>query len=218
MVAAALAVSTLPAAAHADEILTFAWVPADFAGSSVPGTVTPSGSIVVDLTTPAGTLTGAPGVGAATGFSQSYSGTAAQQTTAWKEALVGFMYTDSAGMLFNLSSITSITPPTPLAWSDTNDVTPQFGASAGNYLLPSFILANTTQTLSVNVGASTPTVVGLSANSVSSTGVSDRGYWELQSVQNASPVPLPAGLGLLMSGFGLLGGLLRRRQGAVAAV
>lgn len=172
----------------------------------------------MDLTTPAGTLTDTPGVGAATGFSQSYVGTTAEQTTAWEAALIGFSYQDSAGMLFDLSNITSITPPTPLAWSDTNDVIPQFGASTGNYLLPSFILANTAQTLSINVGASTPIVVGLSANSVSGAGVFDQGYWELQSVQNASPVPLPAGLGLLMSGLGLMGGWLRRRPATDAIV
>lgn len=108
MVAAVLALGTLPVAAHADEILTFDWVSANYAGSSSPGTVTPSGSIVVDLTTPVGTLTGTPGVGAATGFTESYS-----SATDWKNALIGFSYTDSAGTTFNLSDVTSITPPNP---------------------------------------------------------------------------------------------------------
>jgi hypothetical protein len=84
---------------------------------------------------------------------------------------------------------------------------PQFSTSAGNYLVPSFNLANPGETLSFNTGASTLMAVGESANSVSSTSVRDVGYWELNSV---TPVHLPSTLPLLLGGVGLVGALLWR--------
>lgn len=45
--------------------------------------------------------------------------------------------------------------------------------------------------------------------------MSDRGYRELPNVQNVRPVPLPADLGPLLSGLGLLSGLLHRGSGII---
>ena len=192
-----LALGVLPVAAHASEFdVTFSWVPY----SSIPGSVTPSGFITLDLN-----LASAPAVGGAAFTTSTYASAAD-----WYAAIANFSYTDSAGQTFTKADFTSYTPPTTLVWSDTNDITAPFVPSAtGNFLLPSFILSNTVESLSFNTGASTATVVNLSTNSVGSPTAYDSGYWELSSV---APVPLPAGLPLLLSGLGLLG--LGRRRAA----
>ncbi len=211
-VVAAFGIGVMPLTAQASEIqATFDWVNGDYAGSYTPATVVPSGSITLDLN-----LASVPAVGGASFTTSTYSSDAA-----WEAAIAAFSFTASNGQTYTLQNITSITAPDQmtsqpgaLVWNDSNDVTPQFSSSMGNYLVPSFILANSTETLSFNTGASTLTTVGLSTNSVASTSVYDVGYWELASATPLAPVPLPAGLPLLLGGLCLVGWCARPRQRA----
>jgi hypothetical protein len=148
-------------------------------------------------------LSSVPTVGGAAFSSDTYGSAAA-----WEAALVALSFTDSANETYTLGDISSVTAPSPMVWSDTGVLTPQYGP-AGNYLVPSFILANPAETLSFNTGATDPPSVGLSTNSVSAPNAYDVGYWELASA-TPTPVPLPGTLPLLLGGVGLVGALAWR--------
>jgi hypothetical protein len=209
---ATVAVASAPLAAHAGEIVTFDWVPFTSSGTET----TPSGSITLDLTSPSAT----PSVGGSS-FSQSYGSSAT-----WAAALTGFSFTASDGHTIGLANVGSIVPGTGFGntWAASADVAAPFVPSAtGNFLIDDFTLSGSesgmTFMLQFGVGNSpgTTTEPGLANNSLTPSDGSantDFGYWELAKV---TPVPLPAGLPLLVGGLGLFSTVLRRKRSLTPA-
>jgi hypothetical protein len=148
-----------------------------------------SGTLVIDLTgtVTAGTFTdGAASLG----------------------SIKSLNYTFSSGTAVTLANVTSSTFSGD--W-ETSDATAT-GGSGEPDLITGFSLHGTTPTqLSLVAARGLPTNVG--AVSFQYNGVNDSGVWQLESL---TPVPLPAGLPLLLSGLGLLGMNVRRRIASAA--
>jgi hypothetical protein len=190
LVQAAL-LALLPVAANADSIATFDWVAVSNGG---PGTG--SGDLIITL----------PGTIPGPGFDVAFANAAAA-----KSAVTGFSYKFSNGDRLTFADLTAGTLQlNPLHWQTTNPITPA-GAPAGIYLGTNFNLS----------GFVTPPGGVLSPWQVASSGgmvtlgagdaqlrITDTGYWKLDSL---APVPLPAGLWLLVSGVAGFFGLARRK-------
>lgn len=221
---AVAALAVLPVAAHASELaVTFDWVPVQNGGTaqSASGTLTltlPSFTAATDPYAPGGTY---------------YLSPAYSSNSSAEAALTGLTFNFSNGT--DVSSLTNATfsfasfsdPLTPSGaqrvWgTDDGLLTPQVSAGQaaapeGNYLITGFQLTGQTSS-----GATIYFDVANSSGSVYSPGpqesyagitggISDEGFWRLESV---SPVPLPAGLPLLVGGLGMIGWMLRRRRSA----
>jgi len=192
--AGAALLALLPVAANADTIATFDWV-----AFQNGGTGHGSGDLILTLP---GTMTGP-------GFNVAFANVATA-----KSAVTGFSYTFSNGDSLGMGDLTAGTlQMNPVHWQTTNTITPA-GAPTGIYLGTTFQLS----------GFVTPPGGVLSPWSVASSGgmvtlgagdaqlrITDTGYWKLDSL---TPVPLPAGLWLLVSGAAGLLGWVRRKATA----
>jgi hypothetical protein len=153
------------------------------------GTDPESGTLVIDL----------PGTVTASTFTDG---------TASLASIKSLSYTFSSGTAVTLSNVKSSTFVGQWETSTANAT----GGSGAPDLISEFLLYGTTPTqLSLVETQGLPTNV--QAASYQYNGVSDSGVWQLESL---TPVPLPAGLPLLLSGLGLLGMNLRRRPASVA--
>ncbi len=184
----------LPVAANADTLATFDWVAVSNGGSGIG-----SGDLIIDLP---GTITGPT-------FNVAFGSMAAA-----KSAVTDFKYTFSNGDSLGLADLKAGTlQMNPVHWQTTNTITPS-GAPTGVYLGTTFQLS----------GFATPPGGVLSPWSVASSGgmvtlgagdaqlrITDTGYWKLDSL---TPVPLPAGLWLLVSGAAGFLRLTRRKATA----
>ena len=124
--------------------------------------------------------------------------------TASLASIKSLSYTFSSGTTVTLANVTSSTFVGQ--WETSNA-----GATGGSGvpdLVSEFILDGTSPTqLSLTETQGLPTNV--QPASYQYNNVSDSGVWQLESL---TPVPLPAGLPLVLSGLGLLGITLRRRH------
>jgi hypothetical protein len=153
------------------------------------GTLPESGSLVIDL----------PGTVTATTFTDG---------SASLGSIKSLSYTFSSGTTVTLGNVTS----SIFAGQWETSTATATGGSGAPDLISEFLLYGTTPTqLSLVEGQGLPTNVG--AVSYQYNGVSDSGVWQLESL---TPVPLPAGLPLLLSGLGLLAMNFRRRIASAA--
>jgi hypothetical protein len=148
-----------------------------------------SGTLVIDL----------PGTVTATTFDDG---------TASLGSIKSLTYTFSSGTTVTLGNVTSSIFSGQWETSNANAT----GGSKSPDLITEFLLYGTTPTqLSLVESQGLPTNV--QAASYQYNGVNDSGVWQLESL---TPVPLPAGLPLLLSGLGLLGMNFRRRIASAA--
>ena len=196
---------TLPVAAQASVVETFDWV----SGTNTPEnptsakTTNPSGVLQLTLSSFALTTPAAnPNLGP-------YY-TSGSSTTA---TISAFSYTAGDGLSVGLSNITPSTEHLTATWATSALVTPNGAASAGYYLVNAFSFSGTTPqgspfmvaSVAGTPGANYANGVGNGDNAFQPTttspvipGITDGGYWELV---NATPVPVPGALPLLLSGM-----------------
>jgi hypothetical protein len=161
----------------------------DWVEDSHSGSGLESGTLVIDL----------PGTVTNTTFDDG---------TASLGSIKSLSYTFSSGTTVTLANVK--TSSFQGQW-ETSNATATGGSGAPD-LITGFSLYGTNPIqLSLVEALGLPTNV--QAASYQYNGVSDSGVWQLQSL---TPVPLPAGLPLLLSGLGLVGMNLRRRIAAAA--
>jgi hypothetical protein len=223
---AALGIGALPLAAYAGEVeATFEWVPVQNGGTqTASGTLVltlPSFAAATDPYSPNGQYYASPT------YSSNASAEAALSslTFSFGNGVNVAWGTNTPDATLSFASLSDPLLPTGAArvWAtDDGLITPQVqsgqtAAPQGNYLITGFQLSGQTTT-----GATVYFDVANSSGSVYSPGpaedyngitggISDDGFWELQSI---TPVPLPAALPLLIGGLGLLGAAVRRRAPA----
>lgn len=223
---AVAALAALPMAAHASSVVaTFDWVPMSEDPSSAQ-TTTPSGTLQLTLSSFALTGSSDP-----PNFGPYYE----SGNDAVTADITAFSYTAGDGLTADLSNVTSESVrSTTTPWQTSGWVTPAPGAqdpfaspTAGYYLVSGFSLSGATAEGSFlmvanNVGTAGATYANgvpngdatFNATSSGIPAIEDGGYWELASV---TPVPLPPGLLLLLSGLGLVAGFTYRRGSLRAA-
>jgi hypothetical protein len=177
--------------AQADTIAAFTWV--EFSGS---GGGAESGSLTLDLP---GSVSNPFSVG----FTQSSSASAPD--------LTALSYTYSNGTTISLSNLTNFeftnssgSAITSASWATTTSGHGGFGVGTTD-LITGFDFSNAASGLKIAEPLSSTSNLGLASNQ--RNGVTDSGYWQLTSL---TPVPLPAGFPLLLSGLAALGALCRR--------
>jgi hypothetical protein len=222
--AVALVIATFaatPMVAHATTV-TFEWVNYFANTAQSPATV-PSGALTLALPDSITTET----------FSTANLGSSAAALA----MITAFSYTFSDGITVGLGTVdlatsqitTPSSPQLPNAWYTSNSVDPADGpagvAPLGYYLLTGFILrgnaAGGTFQIANPAGLQgPPSNVGLAANGITPTfppwASNDSGYWRMSSFE-ATVVPLPAALPLLVTGLASLGGLAAFRRRAAEA-
>jgi hypothetical protein len=151
-----------------------------------------SGSLVIDLTGNITTNTFANGGTATLGSIQSLS------------------FTFSTGTSVTLANVTGSSFTGNWSTSNANAT----GGSGAPDLITKFTLTGTNPS-SLKLAEAAGSATNVQADSYQYQAANDSGVWQLQSL---TPVPLPAGLPLFLSGLGLLGLKLRRRTAAVSAV
>lgn len=204
-----------PVVAHASVVATFDWVAISENPASAQ-TTTATG--MLQLTLSSFTLTGAS---TPPNFGPYYASSAALTAD-----ITAFSYTAADGLSVSLSNVTSRTLQSS-NWATSGLDTPATGAQApsaptqGYYLISGFTLSGTTaqgsQFMIANgvgtAGALYANGIGNGTNTFNAAGavpsIADGGYWKLTSM---APVPLPAGLPLLLSALGGLGVLVRRQE------
>jgi hypothetical protein len=209
LLAMAAVASSLPMAAHASVVENFVWVP-DFEQSGNYSTV-PSATLQLTLSSFALTPLSGAGLG-------SYYASGSDQTTANS---TGFTYNTGGGVnvAVGLSNVSTIAFTTTSPWQTSSVVTPaaangdEFPApTQGYYLISQFQLSGTVNgeafMMATAAGgtAGTTLATGLPNSDFTYDGSTEEGgYWKL-----VTPVPLPLGLPLLLSGIGGLGLFVRR--------
>ena len=212
------AAAALPVAAQASTITeTFQWV---------PGTPTVENPTSAQTTTAGGTLTLT-----LSGFSLQPSPSPgnpnfgpyyASPSNAVTTDITGLSYTFGNGVTVDQTNLTSATVGTT-PWTTSSIATPAGGPGAtpgpGYYLNSVFNLFGSVGGVNFQIGNAAgqgpggtyPQDIGNGTNnyngSASHPAIADGGYWKLET---AAPVPLPPGLGLLLSGLGLMAWLVRR--------
>jgi hypothetical protein len=133
-----------------------------------------------------------------------------QGSTTSAPDLTALSYTYSNGTTISLSNLTNFeftdgsgNAITNASWATTASGHGGFGVGTTD-LITGFIFSSTSG-LKISEPLSLASNLGLASNQM--TGVNDSGYWQLTSL---TPVPLPAGFLLLLSGLAALG-VLRRR-------
>ena len=176
--------------AQADTIAAFSWVE-----NSGSGGGTESGSLTLDL----------PGT-----VSNPFSVSFTQGSTSSAPDLTALSYTYSNGTTISLSNLTNFeftdgsgNAITNASWATTTSGHGGFGVGTTD-LITGFIFSNASG-LKISEPLSLASNLGLASNQM--TGVNDSGYWQLTSL---TPVPLPAGFPLLLSGLAAFGALRRR--------
>jgi len=202
--------TALPLAAHASVIETFEWVP-DYEQT---GGYSQEPVATLQLTFQS------PETFASNGSYWASSG------DAMKADITAFSYTGgSQALSINLSNVSGVTVTTTAPWQTSGLVTPaadngEDGYPApknGYYLISAFTLAGTVNgqsfMMATNAGGTAGTTVDTGIPNSDFTygagpgAIEEGGYWEL-----VQPVPLPAGLPLLLSGIAGLGVLAHRRK------
>jgi hypothetical protein len=153
------------------------------------GTHAESGTLVIDL----------PGTVTATTFTDG---------NASSGSLKSLSYTFSSGTTVTLGNVTSSIFTGQWATSNATAT----GGSGAPDLISEFLLYGATPT-QLSLVEAQGLATNVQAASYQYNGVNDSGVWQLESL---TPVPLPAGLPLLLSGLGLLGMNFRRRIAAAA--
>jgi hypothetical protein len=178
-------------ASRTNWIATFSWVE-----NSGSGTQAESGSLTLDLP---GTVSNPFAVG----FTQA--------STSAAPDLTSLSYTYSNGTTITLANLTSFeftnssgNPITSASWATTTSGHGGFGVGTTD-LITGFIFSDASGQ-KIAEPLSLTSNLGLASNQMN--GVNDSGYWTLDSL---TPVPLPAGLPLLLSGLVALGAMRRRR-------
>lgn len=223
LLSAMAAAVVLPAIALASEVVTFDWVPM----SETPATgwtTTPSGTLQLTLSSFALTTAGnPPGNG-------NYGPYYASGTDATTADITAFSYTAADGLSVNLSNVTlesvrSTTTPWQTSGLDTpapGNGDPFPSPTLAYYLVSGFSLSGKTAQgspfmMANNVGTAGATYANgvpngdatFNATASGAAATEDGGYWKVVSV---TPVPLPPGLALLLSGVGLLAWFVRRNS------
>ncbi len=126
----------------------------------------------------------------------------------------GFKYTFSSGLSVDLADLTVNTfSTTPASWTTTTITSSTVGGSGiGDTDLTTGFIFSGSNNLKIAESQGTLFNIQVANNLINpaSGGVSnDFGYWKLESL---TPVPLPAGLPLLLSGLGMIA--MRRRRPA----
>jgi hypothetical protein len=147
------------------------------------GTLAESGTLVIDL----------PGTVTATTFADG---------NASLGSIKSLSYTFSSGTTITLGNVTSSIFSGQ--WETSNAAAT--GGSGAPDLVSEFLLFGTTPT-QLNLVEAQGSATNVQPASYQYNGVNDSGVWQLESL---TPVPLPAGLPLLLSGLGLLGMNFRR--------
>jgi hypothetical protein len=148
------------------------------------GTHAEGGSLVLDLS---GTVT-------ATTFTDG---------NATLGSIKSLSYTFSSGTTVTLGNVTSSIFSGQ--WETSN--ASATGGSGAPDLVSEFLLYGTTPT-QLSLVEAQGSATNVQPDSFQYNGVNDSGVWQLESL---TPVPLPAGLPLLLSGLGIFGMSLRRR-------
>jgi hypothetical protein len=177
--------------AQADTIATFSWVENSGSGGNAE-----SGSMTLDLP-------GSVSAPFAVGFTQAGTTTAPD--------LTALSYTYSNGTTINLANLTSFVftnssgnPISSASWASTAAGHGGFGVGTAD-LITGFIFSDASGQ-KIAEPLSLTSSLGLASNQMN--GVNDSGYWQLASL---TPVPLPAGLPMLLCSLGALGAMRRRR-------
>ena len=173
--------------AEASTLAQFEWV--DSSGSTGSGSLTLS--LPGTITTPQFTVANAT-------FSE----------------VAGFSYTFSSGLSVDLADLTVNTfSTTPASWTTTTITSSTVGGSGiGDTDLTTGFIFSGSNNLKIAESQGTLFNIQVANNLINpaSGGVAnDFGYWKLESL---TPVPLPAGLPLLLSGLGIVA--MRRRRPA----
>ncbi len=191
--------------AHAATLATFEWINLSGTGSgtmslTLPGTfVAPTFSV--------GSLTPAAALADLTAFSYTFS----DGLTVGLSDLTTRLFTDAGG--------NTITGPT-VSWATSDATHGGFGSGSPD-LITGFIFSGNNSiagggisNYKISESSFSANNVGQASNLITPTlgsASNDAGYWVLQSLE---PVPLPAGLPLLVSGLGMIGAMWRRRRAA----
>jgi hypothetical protein len=216
--AVAALLAGLPLAAHASVIATFDWVPKDYNPASADQDAA-TGTLELTLAT----------------FTETGTGTSAFYTSGSVDAatVTSLSYTAGDGQTVNVSNL-SLTSST--GWATSASATPAAGTATpaptlGNYLVTGFSFAGTTSqggaymfantaggvpgtTLATGIPNGDNNFGAASSGGTTYASIADGGYWQLESV---TPVPLPAGLPLLLGGLGLCLWASRRCGSPLAA-
>jgi hypothetical protein len=216
-----VAAAILPAAAHADVVETFTWV---------PGTATPENPSSAATTIASGTLTLDLSSFSLTGTSNppNYGPYYASGANAATANITGLSYAFADGLSVSLSNVTtesvrSTTTPWQTSGLDVPGGLPT-GTAAAYYLISGFTLSGTADGANFQIANNVGTAGATYANGVGNgdnsfngasgyAAITDGGYWRLESV---TTVPLPSSLLLLLSGLGLTA--FARRAGALRSV
>jgi hypothetical protein len=206
--------AVVPMAAHASVIETFDWVP-DFEQSG-NYTHEPSGTLTLTLSSWSQIPDSGSGLGP-------YYASGSNQA---QVDISGFTYTVGGaltGPTITLANVSAISFTTTKPWQTSSLVTPANGNGShypaptqGYYLISQFTLSGTVGgeafMMATAAGGTAGTTLDTQLPNSDLTydgSTEEGGYWELVS---ATPVPLPAALPLLLSGFAGLGALARRRK------